>query len=82
MTYPQIRTNDNESTPAIDACSSALVQRPDDTESVIRERLRVYAEQTQPIAERYRERELLREVDARGTPEEIAGRLTEALSRS
>ena len=65
-----------------DGCGSALVQRPDDTESVIRDRLRVYAEQTRPIAETYRERGLLVEVDASGSPESIAERLTEAVEVS
>ena len=65
-----------------DDCGSALVQRPDDTESVIRDRLRVYSEQTLPAAESYRERGLLREIDAVGTPEAIAGRVREALGSS
>jgi len=65
-----------------DDCGSALVQRPDDTESVIRERLRVYSEQTLPAAESYRERDLLREIVASGTPEVIAQRVQAALGRS
>ena len=65
-----------------DDCGSALVQRPDDTESVIRDRLRVYSEQTLPIAESYRERGLLRKIAAAGTPEAIAVRVREALGSS
>ncbi len=65
-----------------DDCGSALVQRPDDTESVIRDRLRVYSEQTLPVAESYRERGLLREIDGSGSPEEIARRVREALGTS
>jgi len=65
-----------------DDCGSALVQRPDDTETVIRDRLRIYAEQTLPVAESYRERVLLREVDGSGTPAAIAGRVREALGTS
>ena len=65
-----------------DDCGSALVQRPDDTESVIRDRLQVYSEQTLPAAESYRERNLLREIDGTGTPEAIAQRVREALGRS
>jgi adenylate kinase len=64
-----------------DACGSALVQRPDDTESVIRDRLRVYAEQTWPIVETYRNRGLLREIDASGSPETVAGRLKQAVGQ-
>ena len=65
-----------------DDCGAALVQRPDDSESVIRDRLEVYAKQTLPIATSYRERDLLREIDASGTPQSIAGRVREALETS
>ena len=54
-----------------DACGSALVQRPDDMEQVIRERLEVYDRQTLPIAETYRQRGLLTELDATGDPDEV-----------
>lgn len=58
-----------------DACGSALVQRPDDTEEVIRERLRVYAAQTVPVAEAYGNRGLLLEIDGTGEPEAVRTRL-------
>jgi adenylate kinase len=56
-----------------------LVQRPDDKEEVIRNRLEVYAAQTQPLAEHYRGRGLLREVDAEGTMDAVFARLEQAL---
>jgi adenylate kinase len=58
-----------------DECGSALVQRSDDTESVIRDRLRVFAEQTLPIADIYEERGLLTRIEATGTRDEVARRL-------
>ena len=58
-----------------DACGSALVQRSDDTEEVIRERLRVYAAQTVPVAEAYGNRGLVMEVDGTGDPEAVQARL-------
>lgn len=58
-----------------DECGSALAQRNDDTEEVIRDRLRVYAERTLPLTDIYRERGLLTLVDATGAPEEVARRL-------
>jgi len=58
-----------------DACAAALAQRPDDTEDVIRERLRVYRDQTLPIAAAYRERGLLHEIDGTGGPDEVFDRL-------
>ena len=62
-----------------DDCGSALVQRPDDTEGVIRDRLRVFAEQTLPIVEIYRRQNLLREIDATGLPAKVAERLQQTL---
>jgi len=61
-------------------CGSALVQRADDSESVIRDRLRVYAEQTLAAVGVYRERGLLREVDAAGPPGSVAARLRETVA--
>jgi adenylate kinase len=55
--------------------------RTDDTEDVIRRRQDVYAEQTYPLIEVYRERGLLIEVDGMGDVEEVTGRIFEALGR-
>ncbi len=55
-----------------DRCgSAALVVRPDDREEVVRKRLAVYDEQTRPLVEYYREKGLLREVDASPSEEEV-----------
>jgi len=62
-----------------DACGSALIQRADDEEEVIRERLRIYVEQTAPVAETYRDRGILVEVDGQGTPDEVTARLRDAI---
>jgi adenylate kinase len=63
-----------------DACGSELRQRPDDRDEVVRERLRVYWEQTRPLLDFYRERGLLADVDGDGSLEEVARRMSEALS--
>lgn len=76
-----LETKSPASAGVCDACGSALVQRADDTETVIRDRLRVYAEQTLPVAETYRERGLLREIDGTGPPVEVAGRLKKAVEK-
>jgi adenylate kinase len=62
-----------------DGCGTPLVQRPDDTESVIRERLRVYREETLPVAEAYRRKGVLVEVDGSGEPDAVAGRIAEIM---
>jgi len=47
-----------------DACQTPLVIRRDDTEKVIRNRLKVYWDQTAPLVDHYRGPRLLRTVDA------------------
>ena len=54
--------------------------RADDTEDVIRRRQEVYAEQTEPLIDVYRERGLLIEVDGTGEVDEVTERIFSALS--
>ncbi len=63
-----------------DACGSALVQRADDEPDVIRERLRVYAERTVPVAREYRDRGILRSVDGSGDANEVFEALRAAVA--
>ena len=49
--------------------------RADDNEEVIRHRLEVYRQQTEPLIAYYRERGLLQSVEAAGTVEAIAERI-------
>ena len=53
--------------------------RSDDTEEIIRTRMKVYHEQTAPLVSYYRERGILAEVDGLGSVEEVAKRIEEAL---
>lgn len=55
--------------------------RPDDTQAVIRNRLEVYRAETEPLAAWYRVRDLLREVDALGTIEDVRQRVNRGLGR-
>lgn len=64
-----------------DTCSAALVQRPDDTEEVIRERLAVFETQTRPVADAYRAQGLLLEIDGLGVPETVGARIEAGLGR-
>ena len=54
--------------------------RADDTEDVIRRRLKVYDEETAPLAAVYRERGLLQQVDGMGEMDEVAGRIQTVLA--
>jgi len=68
--------------PKCDRCNDRpiLVQRPDDQEDTIRRRLEVYGAQTQPLIDYYRERGLLRRVDAEGEVDEVFARIERALA--
>ncbi|MDP4147404.1 MAG: adenylate kinase [Bacillota bacterium] len=46
-----------------DLCGNDIIQRKDDSEDTVRERLDVYEKQTQPLAEYYRSKNTLRVVD-------------------
>jgi adenylate kinase len=54
--------------------------RADDTEDVIRHRLKVYGEETGPLAALYRERGLLYQVDGMGQVDAVTGRLHAVLA--
>jgi adenylate kinase len=53
--------------------------RADDNERTIKQRLRVYREQTAPVAEIYRDRSVLAEIDGTGTIAEVFDRVMAAL---
>ena len=57
-------------------------QRVDDREDVIRERLRVYREKTQPLVDRFRGLGLLRAVDGDRTIEEVGAAIRQAVEAS
>lgn len=64
-----------------DSCGGELVLRPDDRESVIRERLRVYRDQTQPLVDYYRTKGRYGEVEASGAIQEVFDSIVETMSR-
>ncbi len=56
--------------------------RADDDPETVRERLRVYHRQTEPLVEYYDERGLLRRVDGEGDPDAVQDRIRSALDGS
>ena len=58
-----------------------LEGRADDTEDVIRRRQEVYADQTAPLIDVYRDRGILVEVDGLGEVDEVTQRIFEALDQ-
>jgi adenylate kinase len=66
----------------LDECTNAggkLIQREDDNEETIANRLRIYGERTEPLIDFYRKRGKLTTIDAEGAIGEVYDRLTAAL---
>jgi adenylate kinase len=66
----------------LDECTKAggkLIQRDDDNEATIRNRLDVYRQQTEPLIAYYRKRGKLREVDADGSIDDVYSRFRDIL---
>jgi adenylate kinase len=60
-------------------CGGELYRRDDDAESVIRNRLAVYQEQTAPLVAWYETKKILRVVNAMKSPEETFKAIQAAL---
>jgi adenylate kinase len=56
-----------------------IVQRSDDNEAAVAERLKVYDEKTKPLIAYYTEQGLLRSISAEGDVDEVTGRLNAVL---
>jgi adenylate kinase len=75
------RCGSNATTPAEAAslrcgrCSGPLIQRADDDEAVVRERLAVYKKKTLPLIQYYRSRPAFRSVNGAQTPDRVAADL-------
>jgi adenylate kinase len=54
-----------------DKCGKRLIQRDDDNEEALRNRLKAYNSQTRPLIEFYRRKGVLLEIDGTGTPDEV-----------
>jgi adenylate kinase len=67
----------------IDRCSSCggtLVSRPDDSEPVMRDRLKVYWRETRPMISYYESRPTYRVVDGAQTPDRVRDELVKAVA--
>lgn len=62
-----------------DVCGGALVQRADDREEAVRERLEAYSKWTAPVADYYQAKGLLTHVDGVGDPERVFERIAQVL---
>jgi len=63
-----------------DVCATPLVQRDDDREQTVRNRLDVYDQQTAPLKGYYRSQQLLRTIPGMGPISEVQQRIAAALA--
>ena len=68
--------------PDDEAVEERLVQRDDDTEEVVKDRLETYYENTEPVIEHYRETGELVEVDGEAHPDEVFERISEIVDEA
>jgi adenylate kinase len=64
-----------------DACGGELIQREDDRPEVIKERLRVYQEQTQPLRAYYQARKVYHKVDGSQKVEDVFSAVSSIIDR-
>jgi adenylate kinase len=67
----------------LDDCTNAggeLMQREDDNEKTIGNRLDVYRQQTEPLVDFYKKRDKLKTIDADGSIDEVYERFQQALA--
>ncbi len=60
-------------------CGGPLVQRSDDSEAVVRERLDVYKRKTMPLLDYYRARPMFRSINGAQAPDRVAAELAAAV---
>lgn len=60
-------------------CGGMLVQRSDDRQQVVRERLAVYERNTKPLLDYYRDRSSFRTIDGLQSPDAVFGAIAEAI---
>ena len=52
-----------------DKCGGRLIQRKDDNEKTIKDRINVYKKQSEPLLKYYKEKKLVKKIDVIGAPE-------------
>jgi adenylate kinase len=74
-----VRTNPPQQEGICDRCGETLETRPDDREETIRERLRVFHENTEPVETYYQDKGLLRSLDGSASPDDVFASILNAL---
>ncbi len=76
-----VYTNPPKTPGVCDLDGEPLVQRPDDSEAVFEERMRVFAEQTEPVIDHYRHLGRFEEVDGEQPVQAVTENILAALRR-
>lgn len=61
-------------------CGGNLVQREDDKPEAVQKRIQLYHEETEPLIEYYKPRDIVHTIDATGPVEDVFKKITQALS--
>jgi adenylate kinase len=69
-----------QNTPECKAKGARMVARSDDSEAIVRERLKIYWRDTRPMIEFYSSRPTFRRIDGKQTPEEVREALVSAVA--
>lgn len=75
-----VKFNPPEEPGVCDKCGGELYQRKDDTEETVRKRIEVYWEQTSPLIDYYREKDILLDVDGDQPIDDVTQALMDAVS--
>ncbi|MDD5178617.1 MAG: nucleoside monophosphate kinase [Candidatus Nanoarchaeia archaeon] len=63
-----------------DKCGGKLIQRQDDTEEIIKNRLKIYREQTEPVINFYKKEGLLSNINGEQLPEKVFKDIKKAIN--
>ena len=74
-----VEFNPPEEEGVCDECGGELIQRDDDTEETVRERIGVYEENTEPVIEHYEDEGELVRIDGEQTPDEVWADVRDAI---
>ena len=74
-----IKFNPPKEAGVCDKSGEKLIHRNDDKEEVVTQRLRAYKEQTAPLIEYYRKKNILFELDGCGSPAEVFSRIQDLM---
>ncbi len=74
-----VEFNQPEEEGVCDECGGQLIQRDDDNEESVRNRLDVFDENTQPVIDHYADREAFVEIDGEGSPTEVWSEIQDAV---